>query len=86
MVGMSAQVYLSMGSCEEGSLVVAAVFHSAAALSLSAMEGARPRVGRGACIMGILPSERVSVSRRGGGSGQFRAGCNLCGWQGGLPS
>ena len=67
MVGMSAQVYLSMGSCEEGSLVVAAVFHSAAALSLSAMEGARPRVGRGACIMGILPSERVSVSRRGGG-------------------
>ena len=55
-----------MGLREEGSLVVAAAFRSAAALSLSAMEGARPRVGRGAHMMGISPSERVSVSGRGG--------------------
>ena len=65
-VGISARVYLSIGSCGRGVLVVATALRSAAALSLAAMEGARPRVGRGARMIGMFPSERVSVSRRGG--------------------
>lgn len=46
--------------------MVATALRSAAALSLAAMEGARPRVGRGARMIGMFPSERVSVSGRGG--------------------
>ena len=64
-VGMGPLVYLSMGR-EEGSFVyVAAALRCAAASSRARIDERDPTAGGRAFVIGMLPSERETVSGRG---------------------